>query len=174
MANPFGPKWGFHRRRCPPGLPLIERPPLPVSRLVNVENTTNMGGGVAWPAEALDSVFTTAKELGLKTHMDGSRLFNAVVETGLSAERNRVTILIRLPSAFRRGWAVPRAQSWVSTKRISTHPSAETADGRGHAPEWHFGRRRSLRALRIISERLKEDHENATRLAQGLAQGIPI
>ena len=59
-------------------------PHYPVTRLVSVENTTNMGGGVAWPKAALDDVVHVARELELKTHMDGSRLFNAAAASGLT------------------------------------------------------------------------------------------
>lgn len=58
-------------------------PHYPVTKLVSVENTANMGGGVAWPMENLTSVLTAAKELGLKTHLDGARLFNAAIKTGV-------------------------------------------------------------------------------------------
>jgi len=56
----------------------------PESRLVSVEQTTNMGGGGIWPLEQLQEVSEASKSFGLATHMDGARLFNACVATGLS------------------------------------------------------------------------------------------
>jgi len=57
-------------------------PQHPTSKLLCVENTTNMGGGQVWPRATLDGVLFTARELGLKTHLDGARLFNAAVASG--------------------------------------------------------------------------------------------
>jgi threonine aldolase len=59
----------------------------PTTKLVAVENTTNMGGGCAWSADEIDSVLKAAKELKLKTHLDGARLFNAAIKEGYSPER---------------------------------------------------------------------------------------
>src|SRR4051794_6891151 len=57
----------------------------PRSRLVSVEQTTNMGGGRVWPREQIDSVLAVARENGLRTHLDGARLMNAVVASGETA-----------------------------------------------------------------------------------------
>lgn len=65
------------------------RPPSrysPDSRLVAVEQTTNLGGGGVWPLDQLRAVATAAKEHGLSTHMDGARLFNASVKSGVSVQ----------------------------------------------------------------------------------------
>jgi len=59
----------------------------PISSLLCVEQTANMSGGAVWPLEKLDAVATTAHEAGLKTHMDGARLMNAVIKTGISAKQ---------------------------------------------------------------------------------------
>ena len=63
------------------------RPPsryAPESRLVAVEQTTNLGGGGIWPLERLREVAAEARSHGLRTHMDGARVFNASVKTGIS------------------------------------------------------------------------------------------
>lgn len=58
----------------------------PRSRLVCVEQTANMAGGGVWPVDQLQAVAAVAKRAGLATHMDGARLMNAVVESGVSAK----------------------------------------------------------------------------------------
>ncbi len=58
---------------------------LPESRLLCVEQTTNQAGGAVWPLEELRTVSKAAKDAGLATHMDGARLLNACVKTGVSA-----------------------------------------------------------------------------------------
>ena len=53
--------------------------------LISVENTANMGGGMVWPLETLAGLRDLAGEHGMKMHMDGARLMNAVVASGNSA-----------------------------------------------------------------------------------------
>ena len=57
----------------------------PRSAMMCVEQTANMGGGAVWPVEKLDAVAAVAKDAGLRTHLDGARLMNAVVKSGRSA-----------------------------------------------------------------------------------------
>ncbi|MEM7427119.1 MAG: threonine aldolase family protein [Pseudomonadota bacterium] len=59
----------------------------PRTRLVSVEQTANLGGGAIWKPEAIDAVAAVAKAHGLATHMDGARLMNAVVASGVPAAR---------------------------------------------------------------------------------------
>jgi len=58
---------------------------MPKTALMCVEQTANMGGGAVWPLEKLQAVSTAAKNNNINTHMDGARLMNAVVKTGISA-----------------------------------------------------------------------------------------
>lgn len=57
----------------------------PASSLVCVEQTSNLGGGAVWPVATLDSVAAQARTSGLATHMDGARLMNAAVASGVPA-----------------------------------------------------------------------------------------
>lgn len=56
------------------------------TRLLCLENTHNRGGGKIWPYQQLEDACTWARDNGLKTHLDGARLFNAVVATGIDAK----------------------------------------------------------------------------------------
>jgi threonine aldolase len=58
---------------------------LPRSRVVSVEQTTNMGGGRVWSLAQVQSVLEVTRLHGLRAHMDGARLMNAVVASGTSA-----------------------------------------------------------------------------------------
>src|SRR5205807_6800304 len=58
---------------------------MPRTRLVSVEQTTNLGGGRVWPPAAIDEVLEVARRRGLRAHLDGARLLNAVVASGVSA-----------------------------------------------------------------------------------------
>lgn len=57
----------------------------PVSRLVVVENTSNKGGGSIWDFNEIANIKEVCQQNGLKLHLDGARVFNALVETGTSA-----------------------------------------------------------------------------------------
>src|SRR5262249_700360 len=59
----------------------------PPQTLVSVEQTANIGGGTIWQKAALDEVAAIARENGMSTHMDGARLLNATVATGINARR---------------------------------------------------------------------------------------
>lgn len=59
----------------------------PKSRLVCVEQTVNMGGGNVWPLAQIQAVAAVTKDAGLATHMDGARLLNAVVKSGVKADQ---------------------------------------------------------------------------------------
>ncbi len=58
----------------------------PTSRLVVVEQTANFGGGTIWSPDEIKAVTDVARKHGLTTHMDGARLMNAVVASGVSAK----------------------------------------------------------------------------------------
>src|SRR5436853_187981 len=55
------------------------------SRLVMVEQTTNLGGGRVWPQVKIDEILAVAKEFDLRTHLDGARLLNAAVAAAVPA-----------------------------------------------------------------------------------------
>ncbi len=57
----------------------------PRTRLLWVEQTSNHGGGSIWPLARIEAVTAVARRHGLATHMDGARLMNAVVASGISA-----------------------------------------------------------------------------------------
>ncbi|MBI3838100.1 MAG: aminotransferase class I/II-fold pyridoxal phosphate-dependent enzyme, partial [Planctomycetia bacterium] len=57
------------------------------TRLVCLENTHNRGAGRIQPYDVVESICTWAHRNGLATHLDGARLFNAVVATGIEARR---------------------------------------------------------------------------------------
>lgn len=57
----------------------------PRSRLLVAEQTANLAGGAIWPQDQLNAVADRARSLGLKTHLDGARLLNAQVATGVAA-----------------------------------------------------------------------------------------
>lgn len=146
-----------------------DSPHLPQSSLVLVENTTNAGGGMVWPKEKLSSVVAVSKELSLKLHLDGSRLFNAMVATSESLEHltagfDTVTI------CFSKGLGCPTGailafdrEHWSYVRRLKqVFGGAMRQSGMLAAA--------CLYALENHVEQLALDHKNARLLAEGLAQ----
>ena len=141
----------------------------PRTRLVSVEQTTNLGGGRVWPLETVKGVLEVARCHGLRAHMDGARLMNAVVASGVSAAE----------------YAGGFDTAWVDfTKGLGAPVGAVLAGSRELMDEaWRYkqmlgGAMRqagviaaaALHALDHHVERLAEDHENARVLADGLAE----
>ncbi|MDX2177288.1 MAG: threonine aldolase family protein [Candidatus Sumerlaeia bacterium] len=141
------------------------------SRLLCVEQTTNMGGGAVWPLDQVREVCAAARAHGMATHLDGARLLNAVVATGIPAHT----------------WCEPFDSVWIDfSKGLGAPVGAVLAGDRAFIREaWRakhqFGgaMRQSgiiaaaaIHALEHHIERLAEDHDNARRLG-GLLEAIP-
>jgi threonine aldolase len=141
---------------------------MPRSRLVWIEQTSNLGGGSIWPLETVRAVTGVARARGLTTHMDGARLMNAVVASGISA----------------RDWAQPFDTAWIDfTKGLGAPVGAAIAGSRDFVAEaWRCKQQMGgamrqagiiaaggVFALRHHVKRLADDHANAKRLAEGLA-----
>jgi threonine aldolase len=148
------------------------RPPsryLPRSRLVSVEQTTNMGGGRVWPLATLREVLDVAREHGLSAHMDGARLMNAVVASGAPAAEHAGGFDTAWID-FTKGLGAPvgavlagsrelidEAWRWKQMMGGAFRQSGIVAAGCLHSLDHHV-------------ERLADDHENARTLADGLAE----
>ena len=141
----------------------------PRTRLVWVENTSNMGGGTVWPLATVEEVCATAHGHALAAHMDGARLLNAVVAGGTPAA----------------AYAGPFDSVWIDfTKGLGAPVGAALAGSRHFIEEaWRYkqalgGAMRqagiiaagAVYALRHNVARLAEDHANARLLAEGLAE----
>ena len=106
----------------------------PLSRLVVLENTANRGGGSCYEFSDILAIGKVARQHGLSFHIDGARLFNALVakgETALQYGQAFDTISICLS----KGW-----QSFA--RRCSLHQKGETHQKsiwRRHATGWKFG-----------------------------------
>jgi threonine aldolase len=147
----------------------------PPQTLVSVEQTANIGGGTIWKKADLDQVATIGKSNGLATHMDGARLLNACVATGISARDMAA------------GWD----SAWLDfSKGLGAPVGAVIAGSRDFIDEiWRWKQRLggSMRQAGICAaacvyaldhhvDRLADDHANARALARGLSQiaGIEV
>ncbi len=141
----------------------------PRSRLISIEQTSNWGGGSIWPLETIKSIGSIADAHGLAMHMDGARLMNAVVESGIEAQ----------------AFAAPFDSLWLDfSKGMGAPVGAVLAGSEDFIHEaWRLKQQMggAMRQAGIIAaaclyaldhniERLREDHANARRLAIGLAE----
>jgi len=137
----------------------------PRTSLVTVENTHNRAGGRIYPFEELSSVSSIARDSGLRVHMDGARLANAVVESGISFEKY-ASLADSVTFCFSKGLGAP-----IGSILVSDHETIERA---------RFWRKRlggGMRQVGILAaaclyaldhnlERLKDDHEHARRIGE--------
>lgn len=141
----------------------------PRTRLLSVEQPTNAGGGSIWPLERIVAVCDAAREHGMATHMDGARLMNAVVATGVTAAE----------------YAKPFDTAWIDLSKGLGAPLGAVIAGSTEFVERAWRRKQmfggamrqagivaagGLHALRHHVDRLADDHTNARLLAEGMAQ----
>ena len=137
------------------------------TRLVAVENTHNRAGGRIFPLAQIKDVAEAAREHGLQLHLDGARLFNAVVATGTPASAwaepfDTVTFCLS------KGLGAPLGSVICgSTDAIRRVHRARKMFG-GGMRQAGIVAAAGLHALEHHVERLAEDHANARRLAEGL------
>lgn len=145
------------------------------TRLVCVENTHNRGGGKVWPLEKLQEIAEVCRGHGLRAHLDGARLWNASIATGIS-ERAYAACFDTVSVCFSKGLGAP-----IGSALAGPRPMIERA--RRFRKMFGGGMRQAgviaagaLFALRNHRLRLAEDHANAKLLASGLAgiKGVHI
>ena len=146
-------------------------PHLVKTRMVALENTHNRGGGRIYPIEKIEAISQWARQNGLIMHLDGARLWNAIVATGIPARewgKHFDTVSV----CFSKGLgAPPSAPHWPARKRVI----AKARDARKlfSAAAWrasrHHRRRVPLRSIDHHIDRLAEDHRHAQVIAQAIA-----
>ncbi len=105
--------------------------------LIVIENTHNMAGGTVYPQAEIDRICSEAHALGLKVHMDGARVFNASVASGVPV--SRITRDVdSVMFCVSKGLAAPVGSLVVGTKEaIARGAGVSQAPGRRHAPGRH-------------------------------------
>jgi len=154
--RPLGPHW------APTGL-------------IEIENTHNMAGGTVYPVAVIEEICDGARELGLKVHMDGARVFNAAAYLGVPV-REITAKVDSVMFCLSKGLGAPVGSLLVGA-------AASIAEGRLYRKRLGGGMRQAgvlaaagLIALEEMPARLGEDHANARMLAQALSgmRGIRV
>ena len=141
----------------------------PETTLVSLENTMNKGGGSIYTLDEVRPIQALCQEKGLKLHLDGARLFNALVETGESpadwgAQFDTISICLS------KGLGCPIGSVLLGTKvDIKRAKKVRKVFG-GGMRQAGFLAAAGIYALDHQVERLKEDHHRARVLGQFLVQ----
>ncbi|HKD14372.1 MAG TPA: low specificity L-threonine aldolase [Candidatus Angelobacter sp.] len=143
--------------------------------LIVLENTLNLAGGTIFPQETADEICDRAHELELPVHLDGARIFNASVAMGKSvAEISRK--FDSLMFCLSKGLGAPVGSILLGSKTFIEKARAYRKAMGGGMRQSGILAAAGLVALEKMPARLKEDHDNARLLAEGLARipGIKI
>jgi len=140
---------------------------LPVSRLVVIENTCNKGGGSIYPLEAIESISATCRKNGLALHLDGARIFNALVETG-DAPETIGKLVDSISICLSKGLGAPVGSVLVGNQAfIKEARRVRKAMGGGMRQAGYLAAA-GIYALDHHVERLRDDHAHARMLADAL------
>jgi len=145
----------------------LGHPVFPPTTLVQIENTHNRSGGIVIPQEEVHAICAAASELGLRTFLDGARLFNASIAAGISL-RDLARPFDLVAVSLSKGLGCP-----VGSVMAGSRPDIDKA--RRHRRMLGGGMRQAgilaaagIYALEHHIDRLKDDHDHARTLASGL------
>jgi threonine aldolase len=135
--------------------------------LVSVENTTNRGGGKVWPLDALAGIRRVADQHGMRVHMDGARLMNAVVAGGYTASDaashvDSVWVDLSKGLGAPVGAVLCGTRDFIEEARLLKHRLGGAMRQAGVIAA------AGLFAFEHNVERLVEDHANAKLLEEGI------
>jgi len=147
----------------------------PVTRLVCLENTHNRGGGSIYPLEKMVEIYQLAKSKGLLLHLDGARLWNASVAIGTKPHEyaqwaDSVSVCLS------KGLGAPIGSLVAGSKLFIDRVHRFRKMFGGGMRQVGIIAAAGIYALDHHLERLKEDHQNAKRLAVSLKEfkGVSI
>lgn len=139
------------------------------TRLLTLENTHNRGGGTVFPFDEVQSLCRWARNHGLRTHLDGARLFNAAVATGISAMQWAESF-DTVSVCFSKGLGAPVGSALAGSR-------ADMPQVRRHRKLFGGGMRQAgiiaagaLYALQKNVDRLADDHRQAQTFADIISQ----
>ncbi len=141
----------------------------PISKLVSLENTANRGGGSCYDFEDIKSIKKTCKTNDLLLHLDGARLFNALVAKKESP-KDYGKIFDSISICISKGLGAPVGSVLIGTKNFITKARRIRKVFGGGMRQAGYLAAASIYALENNIERLNDDHHHAKQLATALQQ----
>jgi threonine aldolase len=139
-----------------------------------LENTHNTAGGTVWPLEELRGLTATARELGVRMHLDGARLMNAAVASGVPASEI-AGLFDTATLCLSKGLGCPLGALIAGSRELMHRARVEKHRFGGAMRQAGIVAAAGLYALDHNVERLADDHARARRLAEGwAAAGVPV
>jgi threonine aldolase len=142
---------------------------LPRTSLICVENSHNNWGGAVVPLENLAAIRERADRFGIRVHLDGARLFNASVASGVPVREYAATA-DSVMFCLSKGLSAPVGSMLVGPEDFITHGRRIRKALGGGMRQVGVLAAPGLIALNTMVDRLAEDHARAKRLAQGIRQ----
>jgi len=139
----------------------------PTTRLICLENTHNYAGGAVFPLDEIERIADVARNNSIKMHLDGARIFNAVVSTGIEPDKY-AQYFDSITFCVSKGLGAP-----VGSVLMGNHEFINSA--RKYRKMFGGGMRQAgiiaaagIYALEHNVKQLSEDHKNAKHLAAAL------
>jgi threonine aldolase len=140
----------------------------PRTRLICLENTHNRCNGTALSLDYTNSVASLAKKHGLSVHLDGARIFNAAIALGVDV-KELVAKVDSVSFCLSKGLSAPVGSVICGSREFIAEAKRIRKILGGGMRQAGIIAAAGIAALEDMVDRLKEDHENAQRLAQGIA-----
>ncbi|NVO09620.1 MAG: aminotransferase class I/II-fold pyridoxal phosphate-dependent enzyme [Bacteroidales bacterium] len=139
------------------------------TRLVEIENTVNKAGGSYWDINEIKKIREVVDKFGLKLHLDGARLFNAIVETG-EKPKEYGDLFDSISICLSKGLGAPVGSVLLGTSEFIKEARRTRKAFGGAMRQAGFMAAAGLYALNNNINRLKEDHQRAKAIADVLAK----
>ncbi len=150
----------------------VLRPPnihFPKTTLLTLENTHNRGGGIVVPNDLMKELYNFAKENGLSVHLDGARIFNAAVAQNIPASEI-AKYADSVMFCLSKGLSAPVGSLLVGTEEFIERARKNRKILGGGMRQAGIIAKAGIVALSKMVDRLREDHENAAFLREGLSK----
>lgn len=139
----------------------------PETQLVSIENTVNKGGGCLWDQEEVKRIAKVCKQKGLPLHLDGARMYNAIVASGLS-EKEFAAPYHSISLCLSKGLGCPVGSLLIGSQSFIDKARRVRKVLGGGMRQAGLLAAAGIYALDHNVDRLKEDHDRAKKLASVL------
>lgn len=146
-----------------------DSPITPRSKLLVLENTQNRGGGAVWPMDLFARASAKGRDLGLKVHLDGARIWNASAASGI-APAEYARHVDSIACCFSKGLGAPVGSAVVGEPAFIARCKRFRKMFGGAMRQSGILAAAAIHAVDHHRERLAQDHKHAAMLAEAVSQ----